>query len=53
MITPKLATSVMLLDCAKLKHWVVEKGFNELFEGKRDYHNWMSLLMERIMIVFI
>ncbi len=40
------ATSVMLLDCAKLKHWDVEKGFNELFEGKRDYHNWMSLLME-------
>jgi hypothetical protein len=40
------ATSVMLLDCAKLTHWDVEKGFNELFEGKRDYHNWMSLLME-------
>jgi hypothetical protein len=40
------ATSVMLLDCTRLKHWDVEKGFNELFEGKRDYHNWMSLLME-------
>jgi hypothetical protein len=40
------ATSVMLLDCTKLKHWDVEKGFNELFDGKRDYHNWMSLLME-------
>jgi hypothetical protein len=40
------ATSVMLLECAKLHHWDVEKGFNELFEGKRDYHNWMSLLME-------
>ncbi len=40
------ATSVMLLDCAKLKHWDVEIGFNELFEGKRDYHKWMSLLME-------
>jgi hypothetical protein len=40
------ATSVMLLECAQLKHWDVEKGFNELFEGKRDYHNWMSLLME-------
>jgi hypothetical protein len=40
------ASSVMLLDCAKLKHWDVEKGFNELFEGKRDYHNWISLLME-------
>ena len=40
------ASSVMLLDCEKLKHWDVEKGFNELFEGKRDYHNWISLLME-------
>ena len=40
------ASSVMLLDCAKLKHWDVEKGFHELFEGKRDYHNWISLLME-------
>lgn len=40
------ASSVMLLDCAKLRHWDVEKGFNELFEGKRDYHNWISLLME-------
>jgi hypothetical protein len=40
------ATSVMLLECSQLKHWDVEKGFNELFEGKRDYHQWMSLLME-------
>lgn len=40
------ASSVMLLDCAKLKHWDVEKGFNELFESKRDYHSWISLLLE-------
>jgi hypothetical protein len=40
------ASSVMLLDCEKLRHWDVEQGFNELFEGKRDYHNWISLLME-------
>ncbi len=40
------ASSVMLLDCAKLKHWDVEKAFNEMFEGKRDYHQWVSLLME-------
>lgn len=40
------ASSVMLLDCAKLTHWNVEQGFNELFEGKRDYHSWVSLLME-------
>lgn len=40
------ASSVMLLDCARLKHWDVETGFNELFEGKRDYHDWISLLLE-------
>lgn len=40
------ASSVMLLDCEKLTHWDVEKGFDELFEGKRDYHHWISLLME-------
>jgi hypothetical protein len=40
------ATSVMLLDCSKLKHWRVEQGFNELFEFKRDYQNWISLKLE-------
>ncbi len=40
------ATSVMLLDCARLTHWNVKRGFDELFEGKRDYHEWMSLLLE-------
>jgi len=39
----KFSTSVMLLDCAKLKHWQVEKQFNELFEKKRDYIDWTSL----------
>jgi hypothetical protein len=38
-----LATSVMLLDCAKLTHWQCEKQFNELFEGKRDYMDWILL----------
>jgi hypothetical protein len=38
-----LATSVMLLDCAKLGHWQCEKQFNELFEGKRDYMDWILL----------
>ena len=36
-INGKLASSVMLLDCAKLKHWKVDEQFNEMFEGKRDY----------------
>ena len=40
------ATSVMLLDCAKLAHWNVKRSFDELFEGKRDYHEWISLLLE-------
>jgi hypothetical protein len=40
------ATSVMLLDCAKLTHWNVEQGFGDMFTGKRDYHEWVSLLLE-------
>ena len=29
---------VMLLDCAKLRHWrTVEEQFDELFTFKRDY----------------
>jgi hypothetical protein len=38
-----LATSVMLLDCARLTHWQCEKQFNELFAGKRDYMDWILL----------
>jgi len=41
-----LATSVMLLDCAKLRHWRVAEGFAELFEGKRDYMDWICLKLE-------
>jgi len=40
------ASSVMLLDCAKLTHWRVEEQFNEMFEFKRDYMRWISLLLE-------
>jgi hypothetical protein len=40
------ATSVMLLDCAKLKHWHVETQFDELFERKRDYIRWTGLALE-------
>ena len=42
----KFASSVMLLDCAKLKHWHCEQQFNEMFEMKRDYMDWISLLCE-------
>ena len=40
------ASSVMLLDCAKLRHWDAEQGFREMFEFKRDYQQWISLELE-------
>jgi hypothetical protein len=40
------ATSVMLLDCAKLKHWNVERDFNAMFNSGRDYADWISLKLE-------
>jgi hypothetical protein len=41
-----LATSVMLLDCARLTHWRVEEQFSEMFEFKRDYMDWICLHTE-------
>jgi len=38
-----LASSVMLLDNEKLTHWKVEDNFGEMFEGTRDYMNWICL----------
>lgn len=40
------ASSVMLLDNAKLRHWDAEKTFNELFEFKKDYMKWVKLEYE-------
>jgi hypothetical protein len=40
------ASSVMLLDCAKLEHWRVETQFAELFTFQRDYRKWINLLDE-------
>jgi len=40
---PHNASSVMLLDCAKLKHWHLEKDFDALFTGQREYKKWMNL----------
>jgi hypothetical protein len=40
------ATSVMLLDCAKLQHWNVAKTFDDLFAGKLDYMDWIELKLE-------
>ncbi|NHZ69670.1 MAG: hypothetical protein GWP20_00345 [Thermotogales bacterium] len=41
-----LATSVMLLDCAKLEHWRFDAQFDAMFEGKRDYMKWVCLKYE-------
>jgi len=41
-----LASSVMLLDCAKLTHWKVEESFREMFDFKRDYSDWVPLKLE-------
>ena len=41
-----LASSVMLLDCAKLTHWRCEEQFNEMFAFKRDYMDWICLKLE-------
>ena len=41
-----IASSVMLLDCAKLPHWNVRKQFDDLFEGKLDYEDWVVLAKE-------
>jgi len=41
------ASSVMLLDCSKLTHWKWENQIDEMFNLKRDYRPWISLLVER------
>lgn len=40
------ATSCMLMDNARLKHWHVETNFNKLFEGTLDYIDWIELKHE-------
>ena len=40
---PHFASSVMLLDCAKLKHWSIAEDFDALFTKKREYKIWMNL----------
>jgi hypothetical protein len=40
------ASSVMLLDCARLRHWRCEEDFGRLFTFERDYNDWMWLLLE-------
>jgi hypothetical protein len=40
------ASSVMLLDCSRLKSWDCEAQFNEMFEFKLDYMEWIFLKCE-------
>jgi hypothetical protein len=42
----KYATSVMLMDCARLRHWHCETQFNAMFEFKLDYMDWINLETE-------
>lgn len=37
------ASSVMLLDCAKLTHWKWQEDFDRLFRREREYKTWMNL----------
>jgi hypothetical protein len=41
-----VASSAMLLDCAKLRHWQVAGQFASMFEGKLDYEDWITLKLE-------
>ncbi len=42
-----MATSVMLLDCAKLRHWRVKEQFDSMFENELDYKDWITLKNEK------
>jgi len=41
-----LATSVMLLDCGMLRHWRCPEQFDQLFERRLDYADWIGLKNE-------
>lgn len=41
-----IATSVMLLDCAKLTHWRFDQELDDLFAHKFDYIDWIELKRE-------
>lgn len=42
----QVATSVLLMDCARLRHWDAEKEFGQLFSSQKDYKDWMVLAYE-------
>ena len=41
-----IATSVMLLDTPKLKHWQFDKDLDDLFSHRFDYVDWIELKRE-------
>ncbi len=41
-----LATSVLLLDCAQLKHWEFDRQLDDLFAHRFDYVDWIELKRE-------
>jgi hypothetical protein len=41
-----LASSVMLLDCARLPHWNFAAQVEDLFAGRLDYVDWIELRHE-------
>ena len=41
-----IATSVMLLDCSKLKHWDFDQDLDDLFAHRFDYVDWIELKRE-------
>lgn len=41
-----IASSVMLLDCAKLSHWRFAEQLEGLFEQRFDYLEWIDLKLE-------
>lgn len=47
-ITDPLATSVMLLDCAKLPHWRFEEDLRALWAHELDYLDWINLKREKL-----
>jgi hypothetical protein len=47
-ITDPLATSVMLLDNAKLKHWRFAEDLQALWDHKVDYLDWINLKRENL-----
>ncbi len=46
MVDKCYASSVMLMDCARLRHWRCEEQFRAMFDFKLDYHDWICLKSE-------